>query len=93
LPQRKDGFVTHSIESAIVRRIFALYIRRARRERKSPGFETSVLSHVATAKQWTRWQVLAIIQRKDLNERGTLRYGFVVATNGRVALLRKDSAA
>ena len=32
-------------------------------------------------------------ERKDLYKKGTVRYGAIVATNQRLALIRKDDAA
>jgi site-specific DNA recombinase len=90
--RKRKGFVPHSIESAIVRRIFEL--------RKDGASGTEIAKDLnerafrrRNGKQWTRWQVLAIIQRKDLYERGTLRYGAIVTTNERLVLLRKESVA
>jgi len=90
--RHQKRFVPHSIESAIVRRIFEL-------DRSgSSGTEIARDLNEKTfrrrnGKQWTRRQVLAILQRKELYEQGTVRYGTVVATNSRLALIRKDDAA
>jgi hypothetical protein len=90
--RRKGGFVPHSIEAAIVRKIFEMH------GAGSSGTEIATeLNQRAfrrrNGKEWTRWQVLAIVQRKDLYGRGTVRYVAVVATNERLALIGKDHAA
>jgi site-specific DNA recombinase len=90
--RRQKGFVPHSIESAIVRRIFQLHKTGASGSEIAQDLNERAFRR-RNGKQWTRWQVLAILQRKDLYQRGTLRYGAIVATNERLALIEKDDAA
>jgi site-specific DNA recombinase len=90
--RRKGGFVPHSIESAIVRRIFELRGAGVSGTQVANDLNKRAFRR-RNGKQWTRRQVLAIAQRKDLYEKGTVRYGAIVATNERLAILRKDDVA
>jgi len=90
--RRKGGFVPHSIESAIVQRIFELEKEGASGSEIAQDLNERAFRR-RNGKQWTRWQVLAIVQRRDLYECGTLRYGEIVSTNEKLALLRKGTAA
>ena len=90
--RRAKRFVPHAAESQIVRTVF---------EQDASGSSPSAIAHSLNENgfrrrnrmDWTRRQVLAIIQRRELYERGTIRYGPITATNQKLILIGKGEAA
>jgi site-specific DNA recombinase len=90
--RRQKQFVPHPIESQIVREIFEkdasdMSVVEIARSLNQRGFRRR------NGGDWTRRQVLAIIQRRELYEQGMVRYGGVRATNLKLILINKDEAA
>jgi site-specific DNA recombinase len=86
------GFLVEPKEAEIVRQIFEFYDRGA-----PSGLIALQLNHAGftrrNGKPWNRWQVAAILKRREFYERGILRYGEAVGSNEIVILIERKAAA
>ncbi len=85
--RRQKRFVPHPVESVIVQCIFEFSKRGSSgteiaRELNCRGYRRR------NGKEWTRRQVLAIVQRPALYEQGKLRYGKITSTNHKLILIQ-----
>jgi len=84
--RRRKLFVTHPVESVIVRRIFQMIGDGSSGKEVADSLNRNGYQK-RNGKAWNARQVLAIGQRHELYKQGLFRYGTVSTTNSKLAII------
>jgi site-specific DNA recombinase len=84
--RRRKTFVTHPVESVIVRKIFKMKTGGSSGKEIADSLNRSGFQK-RNGRHWNARQVLVIGNRNDLYRRGVFRYGTVSTTNSKLAIV------